>query len=109
MYVAEGNFLCLCDCLLLHQTVIISTTHINPLSANPTKSLSLNCFSVFDHFMGLALKGVMTCSVNQLSNSILEGNLIIKIYFSTAILSDSQKQSRNFNWQQVRRVSSYLL
>ena len=32
---------------------------INPLSANPTKwSNTLNCLSVFDHFMVLALKGL---------------------------------------------------
>ena len=41
----------------------------NPLSANPTKwsntlkqflgSLPTNCFSVFDHFVGLALKGLI--------------------------------------------------
>ena len=42
---------------------------INPLSANPTKwsntlkqfvgNLPTNCLSVFDHFVGLALKGLM--------------------------------------------------
>ena len=41
---------------------------INPLSANPTKlwntlkqfvgNLPTNCLSVFDHFLGLALKGL---------------------------------------------------
>ena len=40
---------------------------LNPLSANPTKwsntlkqfvgKLPMNCVSVFDHFVGLALKG----------------------------------------------------
>ena len=44
------------------------TLCFNPLSANPTKwsntlkqficNLSTNCFSVFDHFAGLALKGL---------------------------------------------------
>ena len=43
-------------------------TLIIPLSANPTKwsntlkqfvgNLPTNCFSVFDHFVGLALKGL---------------------------------------------------
>ena len=43
------------------------TLCFNPLSANPTKwsntlkqfigNLPTNCFSVFDHFAGLALKG----------------------------------------------------
>ena len=42
--------------------------HINPLSVNPTKwsntlkqflgKLLTNCLSVFDHFVGLALKGL---------------------------------------------------
>ena len=32
----------------------------SPLCANPTKwSNTLNCFSVFEHFVGLALKGSM--------------------------------------------------
>ena len=46
---------------------------INPLRANPTKwsntlkqfvdNLPTNCLSVFDHFVGLALKGL----INELS------------------------------------------
>ena len=33
--------------------------HFKPLSANPTKfKLPPNCLSVFDHFVGLALKGL---------------------------------------------------
>ena len=42
---------------------------LNPLSANPTKwsntlkqfvgNLPTNCLSVFDHFVGLALKGLI--------------------------------------------------
>ena len=45
-----------------------STPTVNPLSANPTKwsntlkqfvgNLPTNCLSVFDHFVGLALKGL---------------------------------------------------
>ena len=48
---------------------------INPLSANPTKwsntlkqfvgILPTNCLSVFDHFVGLALKGLTVGSVRQ--------------------------------------------
>ena len=44
------------------------SSNINPLSANPTKwsntlkqfvgKLPTNCLSVFDHFVGLALKGL---------------------------------------------------
>ena len=46
----------------------MSWLSINPLSANPTKwsntlkqfvgKLPTNCLSVFDHFVGLALKGL---------------------------------------------------
>ena len=46
---------------------------LNPLSANPTKwpntlkqfagKLLTNCFSVFDHFVKLALKGLITVSL----------------------------------------------
>ena len=48
--------------------LLLWAPHINPLSANPTKwsntleefvgNLPTNCLSVFDHFMGLALKGL---------------------------------------------------
>ena len=48
---------------------------VNPLSANPTKfSLSL---SVFDHFVKLALKWLLTFIENQLKAPII--NLILKI------------------------------
>ena len=43
--------------------------HLNPISANPTKwsnilkqsedNLPTNCWSVFDHFVKLALKGLI--------------------------------------------------
>ena len=48
------------------------TYDISPLSANPTKwsnilkqfvgKLPMNCLSVFDHFVKLALKGLLTLS-----------------------------------------------
>ena len=50
---------------------------LNPLSANPTKwsstlkqfvgNMPMNCLSVFDHFVGLALKGLKECSSNSLT------------------------------------------
>ena len=53
---------------------------INPLSANPTKwsntlkqfvgKLRANCLSVFDHFVGLALKGL-----KRVANSVYFVNL----------------------------------
>ena len=49
---------------------LLVTWLINPLSANPTKwsntfeqfvgNLAANCLSVFDHFVGLVLKGLKT-------------------------------------------------
>ena len=48
---------------------MLVAVNFNPLSANPTKwsntlkqfvgNLSINCLSVLDHFVGLALKGLM--------------------------------------------------
>ena len=48
---------------------------INPLSANPTKlwntlkqfvgNLPTNCLSVFDNFVGLALKGLNTSNLHE--------------------------------------------
>ena len=50
---------------------------INPLSANPTKwsntlkqfvgKLPMNCLRVFDHFVGLALKGL-----NMLAHDVIK-------------------------------------
>ena len=47
---------------------VVNKVILNPLSANPTKwsntlkqfvgKLPTNCLSVFDHFVGLALKGL---------------------------------------------------
>ena len=51
------------------QMKITNFDTFNPLSANPTKwlntlkqfigNLPTNCLSVFDHFVGLALKGLI--------------------------------------------------
>ena len=50
------------------QSISVIVPHLNLLSANPTKwsntlkqyvgKLPTNCFSAFDHFLGLALKGL---------------------------------------------------
>ena len=50
---------------------------MNPLSANPTKwsntlkqfagNLPTNCLSVFDHFVGLVLKGLTCGHLNKLN------------------------------------------
>ena len=50
---------------------------LNPLSANPTKwpntlkqfvgKLSMNCLSVFGHFVGLVLKGLIALSSSNLT------------------------------------------
>ena len=43
----------------LHVISFAYGTQLNPLSANITKwSNTLNCLSMFDHFVGLALKGL---------------------------------------------------
>ena len=54
-------------CLLV--TYYLTYNFYNPLSANPTKwsntlkqfvgNLATNCLSVFDHFVKLALKGII--------------------------------------------------
>ena len=65
---------------------------INPLSANPTKwantlkqfvsKLLMNCVSVFDHFVGLALKGLrsLTCSIPSTSK-VNDAHLHCKVTF----------------------------
>ena len=54
--------------LIYKQLCLYINLYIDPLSANPTKwsntlkqfvsKLPMNCLSVFDHFVGLALKGL---------------------------------------------------
>ena len=56
-------------CLYRLDLLMLVAVYFNPLSANPTKwsntlkqfvgNLSINCLSVLDHFVGLALKGLM--------------------------------------------------
>ena len=50
--------LTLCKCL----TIIPKYFDVNPLSANPTNwsNTLKNCLNVFDHFVGLAFKGIKT-------------------------------------------------
>ena len=57
---------------------------INPVSARPRKwsntlkqfvgNLPTNCLSVFDHFLGLALKGFRCANIIQ--NQLLHGGLL---------------------------------
>ena len=60
----------------------IAYSFLNPLSANPEKwsntlkqfagNLPTNCLSVFDHFMNLALKGLIFMALSQVFNDILQ-------------------------------------
>ena len=63
---------------LPRQNIVFEFTEnigLNPLSANPTKwsntlkqfvgKLPTNCLSVFGHFMGLALKGLIGCNTTS--------------------------------------------
>ena len=57
---------------MLHERAI---SQLNALSANPTKwsdtlkqfvgKLPTNCLSVFDHFVGLALKGLIVSRISK--------------------------------------------
>ena len=49
------------SCIFTCKTIIIIIFFVNPLTVNPTKwsnTLPTNCLSVFNHFVGLALKGL---------------------------------------------------
>ena len=51
--------------------------NFNPLSVNPTKCqthLRTNCLSMFDHFVGLALKELSDCNKSNLKSFISEKN-----------------------------------
>ena len=59
---------------------LIFLVDFNPLTANITKwlntlkqfvgKLPMNCLSVFDHFVGLALKGLSDCGIIETSHKI---------------------------------------
>ena len=75
-YNTNTDFILL-TCFVFHmiQMKITNFDTFNPLSANPTKwlntlkqfigNLPTNCLSVFDHFVGLALKGLI-CGFHEL-------------------------------------------
>ena len=49
------------SCIFTCKIIIIIIFYVNPLTVNPTKwsnTLPTNCLSVFNHFVGLALKGL---------------------------------------------------
>ena len=66
-----ANSKCLVNFETMHTELymLVSTVNFSPLSANPTKwsntlkqfvgKLPANCLSVFDHFVGFALKGLV--------------------------------------------------
>ena len=72
---------------------------LNPLSANPTKwsntlkqfvgKLPTNCLSVFDHFVGLALKGL---------NAVLKIFLDCYVELKNIPSSNSPFQTRDFKY-----------
>ena len=63
---------------------IYSKITLNPLRANPTKwsntlkqfvgNLPTNCLSVFNHFVGLAFKGLRLVSLILSWNNVVDGN-----------------------------------
>ena len=80
-------------------------THFNPLNASPTKwsntlkqfvgKLPTNCLSVFDHFVGLALKWLKECiclafqaatgNANTANEALTKGRFLF-IYLSVVSL-----------------------
>ena len=73
---------------------------LNPLSANPTKwsnklkqfvgKLQMNCLTVFDHFVGLALKGLINVFCNWYVQSFFPEVVSENSYFDD--LGDSIKR-----------------
>ena len=68
----------------------VNTYFINTLSANPTKwsdtnkqfvgNLPTNCLSMFDHFVGFALKGLTFWRVNVLGGAYIWWSLYSEFY-----------------------------
>ena len=97
--------------------IIFSIFFLNPLSANPTKwsntlkqfvgNLSANCLSVFDHFVGLGLKGLtVRFFLLHFQGSIV--NMEIQGYVST---NSSLYIFNTFtaSYKRTRRTRSYLI
>ena len=73
---------------------LLNLITLNPLSAKITKwsntlkqfvgNLPTNCLSVFDHFVGLALKGLMTRSKEKSVGELVDSQLLLTfLKFST--------------------------
>ena len=89
--------------------------YINPLNVNPTKwsdklkqfvgSLSTNCLSVFDHFVGLTLKVLRLKSLTllKLIPSLFSG--FFPVFFKTLIL----ESNRELMFVSVRPVEVRML
>ena len=83
-------FLCYEKCKLKHTKNVIVYCDIIPLSANRTKwsnklkqyisNLLTNCLSVFDHFVGLALKGLYLLNTHMLMKDVSWNMYIWHVY-----------------------------
>ena len=82
---------------------------LNPLSANPTKrpntlkqfagKLLTNCLSVFDHFVKLALKGLITVSLYLDVHAMYLWSSCPQIFYKIVTLKILQNSHENaFNW-----------
>ena len=105
-----------CSIWLCHFILLIGS--INPLSANFTKwsntlkqfvgKLSTNCLSVFDHFVGLAHKGLnYSISTNPKLKELLTQGVIVALACNNVLLKikTEQKHFEAKNLQKIRASS----
>ena len=89
---------------------------VNPLSANLTKwsntlkqfvsNLPTNCLNVYDHFVGLALKGVSIVNTNLKKNQILGNNCNYNYNQITILQISNRKLCSFFKYCKSNKVIS---
>ena len=100
----ETNCCCCYSNFLLHKTSYLNfVNYFHPLSANFTKwsntlkqflgKLATNCLSVFDHFVGLALKGLIIRLEKNLESTQYNACLAL-----TGAIRARQKKKSITNW-----------
>ena len=97
-----------------YQSFQLSKNCLNPLSANPTKwsntlkqfpyNLPTNCLSVFDHFMGLVLKGLSELRVLLAMNLSLRK---LKLRKEPSILQLTKRNKARLRTARCNKVKAH--
>ena len=90
-----------------HNQTVKFIEHFNPLSANPTKRPNtLNCLSVFGHFVNLALKGLRKYLRKAGSRSASRCRIIIPFGDVKAVFSSGLRLAVAITYNETNLATS---